>query len=88
MDDLDNIKKWVNEEITQSKIYLKTAMDYQIALVLGDLKEVVNNNLLIPDIVGENCRFQDLREFILYMLSGFKDMQENVPEQCKQLAIT
>ena len=64
MDDLDNIKKWVNEEITQSKIYLKTVMDNQIALVLGDLKEVVNNNLLIPDIIGENCRFQDLREFI------------------------
>ncbi len=64
MDDLDNIKKWVNEEITQSKIFLKTVMDNQIALVLGELKEVVNNNLLIPDIVGENCRFQDLREFI------------------------
>ena len=64
MDDLDNIKKWVNEEITQSKIFLKTVMDNQIALVLGELKEVVNKNLLIPDIVGENCRFQDLREFI------------------------
>ena len=64
MDDLDNIKKWVNEEITQSKIFLKTVMDNQIALVLGELKEVVNNNLLIPDIIGENCRFQDLREFI------------------------
>ena len=64
MDDLDNIKKWVNEEIIQSKIFLKTVMDNQIALVLGELKEVVNNNLLIPDIIGENCRFQDLREFI------------------------
>ena len=84
MDDVDNIKKWVIEEITQAKISLKTLINNQIALVLGELKKVVNNNLLIPNLLGENCKFQDLREFIQHILSEFKDMKETVPTECKQ----
>lgn len=41
------------------------------------IQEIVNENLIVPNVIGKNRKFKNLAEFVNFSMMNFKELEEN-----------
>lgn len=78
MDDTNVIKKWVEGELQRVEIQLRNEYRMEFRRVDYKLDKAWNENLLIPDLIGENefCLYRNLQEYCKAQRAEFSDFRE------------
>lgn len=79
MDDTNVIKRWVHAELIKLEESLRNEYRSEIRLLNHKMDKVWDENLLVPDLIGENelCLYQNLKEFCRAQRTEFSAFRDD-----------